>query len=70
MGEKYEITMRDIQMAIAKTEREDFIRFGIKDYRSLRQIGSRLIARLRGKRVWTYKEYMKELNDLAKIIFP
>lgn len=64
------ITMNDIQMAVAKTSREDFMRFAKKDYHSLHQKASRLVARLRGKRVWTYEEFIKELTEFSEVMYP
>ncbi len=70
MDKLQDITMNDIQKAVAKTSREEFIDFAKKDYRSLHQRASRLVARLCGRRVWTYQEFLKELTDLSEVLYP
>jgi hypothetical protein len=65
-----DITMNDIQKAVAETSRKEFIDFAKKDYWSVRQMASRLVGRLRGKRVWSYREFLKELNDLSDVLYP
>jgi hypothetical protein len=65
-----DITMNDIQKAVADTNREEFMAFAKKDYWSVRQIASRFVARLHGRRVWTYQECLKEASDLSDILFP
>jgi hypothetical protein len=62
--------MRDIEIAVGKTEREEFIRFGIKDYGSFRQRASRLVARARGKTVYSRKEFIEKLIKFSEVIYP
>lgn len=67
---KHEITMRDIEIAVGQGEKEEFIRFGIKDYDSLRQIASRLVARLCGKNVYSRKEFIEKLTKFSEVVYP
>jgi hypothetical protein len=70
MEQLQKITIRDIEMVIKESAGEEFIRFGIKDYDSLRQIASRFVARLRGKTVYSRKEYIEKLLEFSEVIYP
>jgi hypothetical protein len=65
------ITMRDIEIAMGRIERKEFIKFGMKEYDSfIRGKLSRFIAKLRKKPVYTREEYEKKLTEFIEVVYP
>lgn len=71
MDKTNEITMRDIEIAMGRVERKEFVEFGLKEYDSLvRGKLSRLVAKLLGKTVYTREEYKEKLTRFIEVLYP
>jgi hypothetical protein len=65
------ISMKDIEIAMGRVERKEFVEFGLKEYDSLvRGKLSRLVARLCNRPVCTRNEYRERLTKFIEIIYP
>lgn len=65
------ITERDIEIAMGRVERKEFVEFGLKEYDSfVRGKLNRFTARLRGKPVCTRDEYRDKLTKFIEVLYP